>query len=111
MAKETLRFQPAGLPWRRFSASSGCALRDLPISFFHRRPSVSASFFHRKRKVQLFINAALFQKNEAQAIFRDACGKREDPPGWKGQPHTFSAAGVKSRRQPSKTTRSFKRAK
>jgi hypothetical protein len=63
----------------------------------------------RKRKVLLFINAALLKKNEAQAIFRDACGKRADPSG-KGQPKAFSAAGVKSRRQPSKTTRSFNRA-
>ncbi|TVP83188.1 MAG: hypothetical protein EA344_10050, partial [Alkalicoccus sp.] len=50
-----------------------------------------------------------------QAIFRDACGKRkrEDPPGQKdGIAEGFlrGKRRKKSRRQPSKTTRSFNRA-
>jgi len=62
-----------------------------------------------KKKSAAFYKRCSFKKNEAQAIFRDACGKRADPPGRKGQPKAFSAAGLKSRRQPSKTTRSFNR--
>ncbi|WP_160058100.1 hypothetical protein [Alkalicoccus saliphilus] len=74
MAEETLRFQPAGLPWRRSPVSSA-SLRDLPISFFH--GPVSASFFHRKRKILLFINTALYAVKLMPRRFFETPAKKE----------------------------------
>ncbi|PTL38026.1 hypothetical protein C6Y45_13500 [Alkalicoccus saliphilus] len=73
--------------WRNTSLPTGrlaveeifSFLRDLPISFFH--GPVSASFFHKKRKVLLFINGALYRVKPTPG--QRHCGKRkyEDPPG------------------------------
>ncbi|TVP84569.1 MAG: hypothetical protein EA344_06460 [Alkalicoccus sp.] len=49
---------------------AGGVLRDLPVSFFH--GPVSASFFHRKRKVPRFMNTIFFfRKTDARAIFKN----------------------------------------
>ncbi|PTL39259.1 hypothetical protein C6Y45_06500 [Alkalicoccus saliphilus] len=51
-------------------------------------------FFQRKRKVLLFMNVVLYSVTPMPRQRR--LRKCADPPGRKGQPHAFSAAGIKS---------------
>jgi hypothetical protein len=70
-------------PTARLSAGESCTLRRM-IILKPRLNQHSGSFSWRKKRVAFHERFSFF-KIEAQAIFRDACGKRkrEDPPGRK----------------------------